>query len=529
VEFRYEASLEGLDQCGGEGAAAAAADSGAVETAAVEAAAAEAVGTTARSSSKAKGKGKKQPAPRRDWLCRLRDGSSVRGQVVVVATGGLSFPAVGTDGTGEALVEVLILVCLISWLWFAVCKLSFWIGVLVCSLEFEMVCRRLLHPSPSVGHPKSQPPSSLTPPRTHSRHPPPHTHTSTQPPGHRIIKQLGHSLSRPYAALTPLQGSHPGGEQLAGLSLPSVRLSAFNTAPAAATNIATNSSSTSTTSSASSSSGSPAGTTAATRGALKPKGKPIGTSPRGGFLFTHKGYSGPAVLDVSHHAVMSMDRREAQPPGESLQVLFMSCFVVGGSGRGGGGGRGCLSALSRCAQSMHLQTFPSVGRCHETLSHPWTPNRGLRSLITHTHPNPTPHTLNPHPTPQTQLYRTMQCCWSPGRATAQRSGTPACARGAPPWCPRCCSGAGCGSGSRRRCAARWGWWGGRRRRLVTRARAGCPCVDGCGCGSGLRRCLFQPHAASSRLCSLFIHQPTTRDPIPRQPTTRAPNNATHTS
>jgi len=35
---------------------------------------------------------------------------------------------------------------------------------------------------------------------------------------------------------------------------------------------------------------------------------------RGGFLFTHKGYSGPAVLDVSHLAVLS--RLRGEPPQE---------------------------------------------------------------------------------------------------------------------------------------------------------------------------------------------------------------------
>jgi predicted Rossmann fold flavoprotein len=33
----------------------------------------------------------------------------------------------------------------------------------------------------------------------------------------------------------------------------------------------------------------------------------------GGFLFTHRGYSGPAVLDVSHHAVLSARAGGHQP------------------------------------------------------------------------------------------------------------------------------------------------------------------------------------------------------------------------
>ena len=34
---------------------------------------------------------------------------------------------------------------------------------------------------------------------------------------------------------------------------------------------------------------------------------------RGGLLFTHRGVSGPAVLDMSHHAVMALQRGHPQP------------------------------------------------------------------------------------------------------------------------------------------------------------------------------------------------------------------------
>lgn len=37
-----------------------------------------------------------------EWVCRLAGGGGVRARCVVLATGGFSFPAVGTDGTGEA-------------------------------------------------------------------------------------------------------------------------------------------------------------------------------------------------------------------------------------------------------------------------------------------------------------------------------------------------------------------------------------------------------------------------------------------
>lgn len=80
--------------------------------------------------------------PSTRWACKLKDGSVVEADRVILATGGLSFPAVGTDGTG-----------------------------------------------------------------------------------HRIAReQLGHSLREPYPALVPLTGPHPGGAQLAGLSLQTVEL-----------------------------------------------------------------------------------------------------------------------------------------------------------------------------------------------------------------------------------------------------------------------------------------------------------------
>lgn len=43
--------------------------------------------------------------------------------------------------------------------------------------------------------------------------------------GHRILQQLGHTLHPTYPALTPLTGPHPGGHQLAGLSLYAVDMS----------------------------------------------------------------------------------------------------------------------------------------------------------------------------------------------------------------------------------------------------------------------------------------------------------------
>lgn len=90
--------------------------------------------------------------------------------------------------------------------------------------------------------------------------------TGSDGTGLRIAGQLGHAVRPTYAALTPLTADpHPFGE-LAGVSLP-VTISAR------------------------------AGTETATA--------------TGGFLFTHGGYSGPTVLDVSHVAV----RSHAEPNG----------------------------------------------------------------------------------------------------------------------------------------------------------------------------------------------------------------------
>lgn len=71
--------------------------------------------------------------------------------------------------------------------------------------------------------------------------------------GHKVLKSIGVPFTSPYPALTPLTGMHPGPENLAGISM-NVQLRAD-----------------------------------------------ANPSNREGFLFTHKGFSGPAVLDASHH------------------------------------------------------------------------------------------------------------------------------------------------------------------------------------------------------------------------------------
>jgi predicted Rossmann fold flavoprotein len=87
--------------------------------------------------------------------------------------------------------------------------------------------------------------------------------TGSDGTGLRIARRLGHTVHDTYPALTPLTADPPVHSGLAGVSLP------------------------------------------VTLEAPTPSG---GFVTRGGFLFTHRGYSGPAVLDVSHLAVQARSR-----------------------------------------------------------------------------------------------------------------------------------------------------------------------------------------------------------------------------
>jgi hypothetical protein len=78
--------------------------------------------------------------------------------------------------------------------------------------------------------------------------------------GLAIARRLGHTVNRTYPALTPITADANAYTELAGISLP-VTLTAHSSERAA--------------------------------------------TATGGFLFTHRGYSGPCVLDVSHVAVRS--------------------------------------------------------------------------------------------------------------------------------------------------------------------------------------------------------------------------------
>jgi predicted Rossmann fold flavoprotein len=97
--------------------------------------------------------------------------------------------------------------------------------------------------------------------------------TGSDGAGLRVLAKLGHAVHDTYPALTPLTADPPRHAALAGISLDVVL------------------------------------ETPQPRGSFRAEG---------GFLFTHRGYSGPAVLNISHHAVQS------RLAGGPLQPLYVS-------------------------------------------------------------------------------------------------------------------------------------------------------------------------------------------------------------
>lgn len=95
--------------------------------------------------------------------------------------------------------------------------------------------------------------------------------TGSEGAGLRIAQALGHTLIPTYPALTPLTSSSEAHKQLAGVSL------------------------------------------TATVSTARHDGKGLLTH-HGGFLFTHRGYSGPAVLNISHVPVRSTFAGGPRPP-----------------------------------------------------------------------------------------------------------------------------------------------------------------------------------------------------------------------
>ncbi|GAM17408.1 hypothetical protein SAMD00019534_005830 [Acytostelium subglobosum LB1] len=95
--------------------------------------------------------------------------------------------------------------------------------------------------------------------------------------GYGIASRLGHTVHPTYAALTPLTGTHPGGiNDLRGVSL-NVELKCGNA-----------------------------------------------VSNRSGMVFTHKGFSGPSVLDLSHHIVQPLTLAQQQSQQLVVPKLIVS-------------------------------------------------------------------------------------------------------------------------------------------------------------------------------------------------------------
>ena len=96
--------------------------------------------------------------------------------------------------------------------------------------------------------------------------------TGSDGTGLRIVERLGHAVRPTYPALTPLVAQPAPFAVLSGVSLP-VTITA--------------------------------------------RADGLSSTATGGFLFTHHGYSGPAVLDVSHVAVRSRRGSDGSGRGHS--------------------------------------------------------------------------------------------------------------------------------------------------------------------------------------------------------------------
>ncbi len=109
--------------------------------------------------------------------------------------------------------------------------------------------------------------------------------TGSDGTGLRVLERLGHTLHPTYAALTPVTSDPAPFGELSGISL-SVTLTARSAKREA--------------------------------------------SALGGFLFTHRGYSGPSVLDVSHVVVRA--RLEGESPVAKLSVRWTAHDAVAWEG-----------------------------------------------------------------------------------------------------------------------------------------------------------------------------------------------------
>ena len=152
--------------------------------------------------------------------------------------------------------------------------------------------------------------------------------TGTDGTGHSIAESLGHTLHPAYPALTPLMGPHPGREPLPGVSL-DVDLEPVLVDAAEAGSRVPVPGDTRSRGSVPREAGCKASVPDADRDANRTEPRDLKQATirpvprdiypfrtrRSGFLFTHQGYSGPAVLDVSHVIVRAL---EGTLPGVSV-------------------------------------------------------------------------------------------------------------------------------------------------------------------------------------------------------------------
>jgi predicted Rossmann fold flavoprotein len=150
--------------------------------------------------------------------------------------------------------------------------------------------------------------------------------TGSDGAGLHVLERLGHTIHTTYPALTPLTGQRKEHAALAGVSL---RVSMH--APLA-------------------------------RGSF---------STRGGFLFTHRGYSGPAVLNISHLAVRS---RLADQPPQPIHVQWTALDHAGWDAALQAPGAGQVGTLLRRALPTRLADM----LLHEAIVDPQTPLSTLR-------------------------------------------------------------------------------------------------------------------------------------------------------
>jgi len=133
--------------------------------------------------------------------------------------------------------------------------------------------------------------------------------TGSDGTGLEIAARLGHTIHPTYPALTPLTADPPVHAPLAGIS-PVVTIEA-------------------------------------------PSGKrPFRTT--GGFLFTHRGYSGPSVLDVSHLAVLSRMRGETGAERQQILVQWTELDAGAWDAALGEGGPGTVANVVRRRMPLRL-------------------------------------------------------------------------------------------------------------------------------------------------------------------------------